>query len=54
MVGGQSVVYVIAELFGGEMSSVSFVNVVDCLVEEVFRWCVVGWVYCVVWEPLVV
>jgi hypothetical protein len=54
VVGGQSVVYVIAELFGGEMSSVSFVNVVDCLVEEVFRWCVVGWVYCVVWEPLVV
>ena len=36
VVGGQSVVYVFAELFGSEMRSVPFVNVVDCLVEEVF------------------
>ena len=36
MVGGQSVVYVFAELFGGEVSSVPFVYVVDCLVAELF------------------
>ena len=36
MVAGQSVVYVFAELFGSEVSGVPFVNVVDCLVEEVF------------------
>ena len=36
MVGGQSVVYVFAELFGSEMSGVPFVNVVDCFLEEVF------------------
>ena len=36
MVRGQSVVYVFAELFGGEVSSVPFVYVVDCLEEEVF------------------
>ena len=36
MVGGQSVVYLFAELFGGDVSSVPFVDVVDCLVEEVF------------------
>ena len=36
VIGGLSVVYVFAELVGSEMSSVPFVNVVDCLVEEVF------------------
>ena len=36
MTGSQSVVYVFAKLFGSEMSGVTFVNVEDCLVEEVF------------------
>jgi hypothetical protein len=36
VVGGQSVVYVFAELFGSEMSGVPYVNVEDCLGEEVF------------------
>ena len=35
MVGGQSILYVFEELFGSEVSGVSFLNVVDCLVEEV-------------------
>ena len=36
MVGGQPVVYVFAELFGSEMSSVLLVNVVNSLLEEMF------------------
>ena len=34
MVGGRSVVYVFADLFGSEVCSVSFVYGVDFLVEE--------------------
>jgi len=36
VVGGQTVVYVLEELFGSEMSGVLLVYVEDCLVEEVF------------------
>ena len=36
MVGGQSIVYVFAEMFGSEMRGVPFVYVVYGLVEEVF------------------
>ena len=36
VVGAQSIVYVFTELFDNELRGVSFVYVVDCLVEEVF------------------
>ena len=36
MVGGQSVVYVFAKLFGSEVCSVPLVYMVDCLVKKVF------------------
>ena len=36
LVSGQSIMYMLAELFGGEVRGVPFGYVVDCLVQEVF------------------
>jgi len=54
---GKSIVYVLADMFGGEALNLPLVYVVDCLAEEVcaylFSWCleeyhgcVVGWLWC--------